>query len=63
MWVAAAVLFPCSSFIICCAKLVFLPAVIAWQLFEEVREKLQAKYYELQASNQVCVLKQKLAEQ
>lgn len=43
----------CSSFLSCCAKLVFLPAVIAWQLFEEVRDKLQAKYHELQISNQV----------
>lgn len=43
---------PCSSFLVCCAKLVFLPAVIAWQLFEEVRDKLQAKYHELQVSNQ-----------
>jgi hypothetical protein len=40
----------------CCAKLVFLPAVIAWQLFEEVRDKLQAKYHELQVTNQVRVV-------
>jgi hypothetical protein len=40
-----------SSFIVCCAKLVFLPAVIAWQLFEEVRDKLQAKYHELQVNS------------
>jgi hypothetical protein len=32
---------------------VFLPAVIAWQLFEEVRDKLQAKYHELQVNSQV----------
>jgi hypothetical protein len=38
---------------VCCAKLVFLPAVIAWQLFEEVRDKLQAKYHELQVNSQV----------
>lgn len=40
-----------SSFLVCCAKLVFLPAVIAWQLFEEVRDKLQAKYHELQVNS------------
>lgn len=45
----------CSSFVVCCAKLVFLPAVIAWQLFEEVRDKLQAKYHELQVNSQVCM--------
>eukprot|EP00775_Hariotina_reticulata_P013171 gene13171-13301_t len=42
-----------SPFITCCAKLVFLPLVILWQLFEEVREKLQSKYSELQAKSQV----------
>lgn len=45
---------PCSSFIVCCGKLVFLPAVIAWQVFDEVRDKLQAKYHELQTNSQVC---------
>lgn len=44
-------LLSCSPFIVCCAKLVFLPAVIAWQLFEEVRDKLQAKYHELQVNS------------
>jgi hypothetical protein len=42
-----------SSFLVCCAKLAFLPAVILWQLAEEVQEKLLAKYYELQSKSQV----------
>lgn len=36
----------------CCAKLVFLPAVVAWQVIEEVRDKLAAKYQELQLNSQ-----------
>jgi hypothetical protein len=47
----------CSSFVVCCAKLLLLPAVIVWQLFEELRDKLAAKYQELQQKKQVraCV--------
>lgn len=42
----------CSSFVVCCAKLLFLPLVIVWQLFEELRDKLQSKYHELQLNKQ-----------
>lgn len=38
----------CSSFPVCCAKLLLLPLVIAWQVFEEVRDKVSAKYQEIQ---------------
>jgi hypothetical protein len=39
--------------VLCCAKLLLLPAVIVWQLFEELRDKLAAKYQELQQKKQV----------
>eukprot|EP00882_Tetradesmus_deserticola_P026888 GHRQ01029705.1.p1 GENE.GHRQ01029705.1~~GHRQ01029705.1.p1 ORF type:complete len:127 (+),score=41.93 GHRQ01029705.1:607-987(+) len=42
-----------SSFVVCCTKLLLLPAVIVWQLFEELRDKVAAQYHELQQKKQV----------